>query len=196
MSTEQAVVNGVALSYKSSNPEVVAAFRAMGINVDKVCTVTDIRPTADKDGRPSHKSSVYCIAEVNLGSNNTGNASFDSMSEAERLAYGFSKLVMRGRITFDDALIESFGIKQGSKLSLNTPNGDVNFVLRVYERALPFYAGQQAVGFKNNAGIFEPKLVNGKPYYRDTKVVSESELAQSPHNLPISQPLSVAGLVQ
>jgi len=162
------------LSYESRNKDILDFFRKEGMEIGAICVVTDIRPT-----KTEGKSSVYCVASVDLGTS-VGGASFDTMSAAERLAQGFSgNMLQRGRITFADTILEQYGVEKGSELVL----GDIEFTLRIYEQRNEFYDGQQPVGFINEAGEYEAKLKDGEEFYRDSKVCTTEELSAHGHEL-------------
>jgi hypothetical protein len=166
------------LDYTAKNKQILDFFADNEVEIGTTCIVIDIRPTKTKG-----KSSLFCVSSIEIGGSASGD--FDKMSMAERLAQGFaSNSLMRGRITFSDELIKKFELEKGAEVSVN----DINFTMRVYESREPFYAGQKPVGFTNDKGVFEPRLVDGEPFFRDTKVVTEQELESLGHQLTVTSP--------
>lgn len=166
------------LDYTAKNKQILDFFAENGAEIGTTCVVIDIRDTKTKG-----KSSLFCVSSIEIGGSSSGD--FDKMSMAERLAQGFaSNSLMRGRITFSDELIAKFELEKGSEVSVN----GINFTMRVYESREPFYAGQKPVGFTNEKGVFEARLVDGKPFFRDTKIVTEQELEVLGHQLTVTAP--------
>lgn len=172
------------LHYKTPNAQVTEALKAEGIVIEDTLTVVDIRDTKSPE-----KKTVYAVGTTDIGTQES--ADYGRMSIAERLSQEFPlEMLMRGRITFTNSMIEKLKIQRGAKLSAN----GVDFVVRVYEQHEPFYVGQQPVQRKNAQGVLEPVLRNGKKFFRDTKVVTREELATTPHQL--LKDLNTAGLTE
>ena len=163
----------------SDNATVTKAFSEEGIEIDEQLRVICILPTKDKvTGQPSTtKSTVFAICAMPIGERR---ADYKSMSAMERIAQKFSEnTLLRGRLTFDNEVIEAMGLKPGAPIGKE----DDKATLRIYEQYEPFFDGQNPVRRRNKAGDFEDVLKNGKKFYRDTKVVLESELRTHPHQL-------------
>lgn len=162
---------------KSDNATVTAAFAELGVKIDSTCRVICMLPTIDKTtGELSKtKSTVFVIAEVPGLS--TDSKDYSRMSMLERLAQGYStETLLRGRFTINNEFANN--LKPGDAVEFNGEKA----VLRVHESFKNFYPGQNPVQRKVN-GVLEPRLKNGKKFYRDTKVVLESELLTSGHQL-------------
>ena len=165
------------LTKNSKNPAITEAFAELGVKVDSTCRVICMLPTIDKTtGELSKtKSTVYVIAEVPGLS--TDSKDYSRMSMLERLAQGYStETLLRGRFTITNEFAKN--LKPGDAVEFNGEKA----VLRVHESFKNFHAGQNPVQRKVN-GVPEPRLKNGKKFYRDTKVVLESELLTSGHQL-------------
>ena len=159
------------LTKNSTNAEVLAAFKAAGVEVTTVGTILDIRPT-----KTVGKSTVFVIAEVNLHENVVRVRSINSMSAFELKAQSINtELLLRGKVTMLDTIIKENGLAIGTKLTMtDKASGEVlEAQLEVYEQFNKFYDTQKPIGFMKD-GVFEAKLKQGKPYYRDTQVVADT----------------------
>lgn len=163
------------LTKNSKNNEVVALLKAAKVTIGKIATIIDIRPT-----KTAGKSTVFCIAEVDLGQGQVQDSSIDRMSAFELIGQEFSSNnLMRGKMTINDSVIATHKLDKGSKLELADPNsGEIlSARLEAYESFKPFYDEQSPIGYKKD-GVFTAKLKQGKSFYRDSKVVAREPIHQ------------------
>jgi len=156
------------LSKNSKNAEIIALLKNAGVVVSDIATIIDIRPT-----KTVGKSTIFCIAEVDLGASQVADNSIDKMSPFELIGQNFSSSnIMRGKMTMLDSVIEENKLAKGGKLELTDPKtGEVMSArLEAYEQFDAFYREQRAIGYTEN-NVFTPKLKQGKQFYRDSKVV-------------------------
>jgi len=157
------------LTKNSKNSEVVALLKLKGITIGATPVIIDIRPT-----KTVGKSTVFCIAEVDLGEARAESSSIEMMSSFELIGQAFTPaMLMRGKMTVNEDVIKANALEVGSLLELSDNHGEVmTSCLRAYESREKFYREQQPIGYKDEAGAFIEKLKDGKPFYRDSKIVA------------------------
>lgn len=157
------------LTKNSKNSEVIVAMKAAGINMNDNCIIIDIRPT-----KTAGKSTLFVISEVNIKADTDSKHDIKRMSAFELRAQQFSENTMlRGKVTMLDTVIAENQLVKGSILSMKVGDETLVAKLQVYESHAKFYDTQKPVGFVNVNNVFEAKLRDGKPFYRDTQIVAD-----------------------
>jgi hypothetical protein len=156
------------LSKNSKNNEVIALLKLQGITIGSTPVIIDIRPT-----KTAGKSTIFCIAEVELGEARSDAGGIDTMNAFELMGQAFTPgILQRGKMTVLDTVAAANGLAKGTLLTLKDEKGvQHTSCLRVYEQFHAYHDAQKPVAYKDAAGALVNKLKDGKPYFRATKIV-------------------------